>query len=398
MRVSKVALLAATVLTASVFAQPQLDEFRFSGDMSINPGFDISNSFSWHDGNKVGERRSSAFNMQYGWNVNMGLDFNDYFSMDFRLSNPSGHALDQLNFTNGSVQGVWAVPQLPNAYFTWRTGGLFSLKGGLLRVDGNTVLDLVAGAEASRAELVSAMSEPRLPNFGALGLWTHYSSWDATYNASQAGLQFCFDITDGVGINLTTALVKPSNYVWNQPHPHNEFRFILNADLELSHMLTLSPTIATRSFWRAYNETNDQGETTPKTPILFSYGVDAGVELNDMVNLNAGIALGNVRLDQDNSAFGFLFKVAPEITFGINEVFANYSLGILSVTEEVENDDNGKFTGVFNDLHLGWHFRMNENIAFGPAASMAFSSFSVDGDATNGLNNLRFGLEFRAGF
>lgn len=408
MKVSKIALLAAMAFTASVFAQdgesvsssnegfnsaassysaPTANgakgiNFRVSGDMTLNPGWEIDNEWEKPDGGKKESSKSKAFNMQYGWNANLGLDFNDNFSMDFRLSNPEGYALGQLNFANGSAKDY--IPHLPHAYFTWKTGGVFSMQGGLLNVAGNTVLDLVAGYESGT------------------GLWTSNWGWDSEYNASQAGLRFIFDITDNFGINFTTALVSSENTLDFSPEDHNEFRFILDMNIGINDMITISPIIATRSFWHAYDEYNDDGDATSKTSVLFTYGVDADFAFSDAFNLNAGLAMGNVRISEDGTMFGFLMKAFPSFAFGINEVALNYSLGIGSYKDTYEDWDGEeteeKTIMTFNDLGLKWLFRMNDNIAFGPAAAFAFASVKDDYDNKQGLNHIRFGLDFIASF
>lgn len=420
---------------------------RFSGDISLNPGFEFQNNYDFEDiyygaipvGNIKYDNKSNAFNIQYGWNVLFGLDFGDKISVDFRLSNPNGYGLDYLNFADGSAKGY--IPTLPNAYFTWKPGSVFSFKGGLLEVEGSTVLDLVAGYESDE------------------GLWTDYSSWSQVYNNSQAGLKFGFDFSDNFSLNLTTALVSPTNTLdyegylvygyyngqidadFIDDYVHNEFRFILDANISLGDVVTLKPMLQTRSFWSYYRELTGVNPITSdyeykmKTPILVAYGTDIDFNFNDAFNLNAGLALGNIRLNKfssitsvngvhnngsDDTMFGFLLKFAPSLNFGINELWLNYSLGIgtfkSKMTIPVYNpiiDDyipskvEEKYSRTFNDLAFTWNFRVNDNFAFGPGISMAFRSDKESDNGietpysnkkTSGYNWLRFGLNFTASF
>jgi len=406
-------------------------EFRFSGDIYLEPGFEFDNTYviqHYENGRESKlSAKNNAFNMSYGWNANLGLDFNDNFSVDFRLSNPSGYALDGLAFDNGSVQGYWSLPSLPHAYFTWRTDGPFRLHGGLLNVSGNTTLDLVAGVEGRIANVIAWLNEDAYLDPNAGGLWTWYNSWDCEYNASQGGLKFGFDLSDNFALNLTTALVSSQNTLDYSPN-HNEFRLVLDAEIGLGSVVTLSPIITTRSFWKQgyhYEYINGREIEKAKTPVLFAYGSDIDLEFNDMFSLNAGIALGHIRFGKweyqegresgsgSQAGSSFLAKVAPSLNFGINEVLFQYSLGIGSFREKGKGEGEwlGKFTSVYNDMALCWDFRMNENIAFGPVVAMAFRTDKYrerddyPGEPTfdeklkiGGYSWMRFGLGFTASF
>jgi len=398
MKITKIILLAILV-TATVFAQEgKGPKIRFSGDVNLNLILEAENE--WHqitDFNDMGmqftltvDDKRSAFNVPFGWNVLFGLDFGESVSLDFRLSNPAGYALDQLNFTNGSgmhdqydidlYNGTAAAkayfPALPNAYFTWKPGSVFSLKGGLLEVEGNTTLDLVAGVETES------------------GLWTSHDSWADSYNNSQGGIKFGFELGDNVEIGLTTALVSPTN-VLDEETPnsqiHNEFRFIIDADIAIGDVATISPTFQTRSHWRERTYTEQFGLGDPiqkkETPIMVAYGVDAGFEFNDMFSLDAGIALGHINLGkpnkvdtQDNgekvNGFGFLARVAPTLFIGrFIELEFSYSLGTGSLTQEAYSNSlkelTEKTTLVYNDLYLRALFNASDNFAIGPSVELA---------------------------
>jgi len=445
MNLKKIALLAAMAFAASVFAQDSEEgisstnegytssyssysapvatavlsnnangakgiKVRFSGDLMVGLGWEFGNVWYKADKEPRENDKFNTFNSPYSWNAKLGLDFTDNFSMDFRLSNPGGYGENKLNFANGSAKDH--IPHLPNAYFTWKPGSVFSLSGGLLNVPGNTVLDLVAGVESGE------------------GLWTWYWGWDCEYNASQGGLKFGFDIAETFSLSLIAAMVSPTNDLhyrdqgywdewageWVSDYNHNEFRFILGADIGLGDLVTLTPTFQTRSFWGYYTIYEEEGRSDVvakrKTPILVAYGIDAGFAFSDAFNLNAGLAMGNFspsksyKIDGnkygiDESLFGFLMKVNPSINFGINEVDFNYSLGIGSYKRSTEWTDfkEYKTTVAYNDLHLGWYFRMNDNIAFGPSFSMAFASAKNDQyDDRLGYNYVTFGARFKAEF
>jgi len=437
MRISKVMLLAATVFSMAVFAQNEESELsnvegvsvapavkkenpapvavpartapalaaetekeksgpklRFSGDFYVNPAWELNNDWENETIIKIGgseitqknEDKTKAFFLLYNWNTSLGLDFNDNFSLDFRLSNKSGYECDNLAFENGSARGL--LPYLPNAYFTWRAGDVFSLSGGLLEVTDNTVLNLVAGAETRE------------------GLYSFYSNWATLYNNSQGGLKFGFDLSENFSLNLTTALVNTHNTLENKTH--NEFRFILDADIALGETVTLSPVFATRSFWRMgyYSSTkNDVEKEEVKTPILLTYGADLGFAFSDAFNLDLGFALGNIRWGKDRSEysngnkysydeteFGFLVKVAPTLTFGINEVGLGYSLGVKNSNEKEKGTYNGKNASaketsstMYNDLWFSWLFRVNDYFAFGPSASIISETNKFSGKYTSDI-------------
>jgi len=389
MRVSKVTLLAAAVFSAAVFAQENSGpKLRFSGDFYVNPAWEFQNN--WYNetvvqsGNQTTtvkhEEKTKAFNVLYNWNTSLGVDFSDNFSVDFRLSNQSGYECDYLTFESGSAKGL--LPYLPNAYFTWKAGEVFSLSGGLLEVTDNTVLNLVAGAETSE------------------GLYSFYSNWATLYNNSQGGLKFGFDFSENFSLNLTAALVSETNTLLDNDI-HNEFRFILDANIALGENVTLSPVVATRSFWKAgryYSLKNDVEKNVRKTPILLTYGADLGLELSDAFTLDLGFALGNIRWEKgraedrgdkytyDDTEFGFLVKVAPTLTFGINEVGLGYSLGVRNSNEKEKGTYNGKkasaketYSTIYNDLWFSWLFRVNDYFALGPSASMIFETDKFNG-------------------
>lgn len=427
MKFSKVVLLAAAA-SAMVFAQgadgngPKL---RFSGDVLINSAFETDKYYEYDDNYGVGnvllsqekteDEISKTFNALYGWNVLFGLDFGDNFSVDFRLSNQSGYGLDLLNFENGSSV-LDHIPVLPNAYFTWRQG-IFSLKGGLLEVSGNTALDLVAGVES-----------------GA-GLWTYYWGWDCEYNASQGGIKLGFDLSESFALNLTAALVSPTNTLDDDPI-YNEFRCILDADIALGDIITLTPVFQARSFWRqGYYYENINGELTieDKTPLLLAYGADVGLALSDNFNIDLGVAAGNGtniyyskteigpnKNERKDGRFGLLAKVAPSFTFGINEIAAQYSFGMLTEKSKTEAEGSGiettltrKNKTIYNDIYFGYFLRVHDNFAFGPSVNLALSSdkfrnkyetnvpnaIAYDNDGNGEVYNvMRFGLEFVASF
>ncbi|MCL1945620.1 MAG: hypothetical protein FWF51_00505 [Chitinivibrionia bacterium] len=413
-------VLLAAALSAMVFAQSEEGKgpkLRFSGDVLINSAFETSKDSEYEnkqeDGKTVeGEKKevegskAKAFNTQYGWNAAFGVDFNDAFSVDFRLSNPSGYGLDMLNFKNGS--GIWeSLPMLPNAYFTWKPG-MFSLKGGLLEVSGNTTLDLVAGAESEE------------------GLWTYYWGWDAQYNASQGGLQLGFELSEGLALNLTAAMVSPTNEL-DAKTIYNEFRFILDADIALGDMISLKPVFQSRSYWQqgSYTEEKDGKDTTYETtPILLSYGADVGIALSEEFNLDIGIAGGNATYEKSKgkdsesktSGTAFLAKVAPSLTLGIVEIEAQYSFGLLNMPKNKSKtgsvEEATKNTTIYHDIYLGAFFRVNDNFAFGPMFNMPMSTDKTSSKVTGGTDAqnkddkyrtdawsaMRAGLEFSASF
>ncbi|MDR0305064.1 MAG: hypothetical protein LBH98_09925 [Chitinispirillales bacterium] len=411
---------------------------RFSGDFFLNPGFHFDNDYyytgSYYDDDYYGpnknvkvDYKSNTFNIQYAWNTRLGLDFGDNLSVDFRLSNPGGYGNDNLAFKDGNAKGY--IPTLPNAYITWKPGSLFKFYGGLLETKGNTVLDLVAGFES----MFSASDfdvEDLYDVGGGYGLWTSFWNWDCEYNSSQAGLKFGFDFSDKFSLNLTTALVSPANalgdayyIVYEDGVPvdieyyyynHNEFRFILDADIGLGEKVTLSPVFQTRSFWGTYY---DYSNRKNKASVLLAYGTDIDFAFNDKFNFNVGVALGNIRLGKsyvvnydtwgdDIKSFGFLVKAAPSLTLGINELAFNYSLGTGNVKLDEGVYGTYKESFVCNDLYFGWHFLINDNIAFGPAVQLAFRSDKLKAtyesikstDKIGGYNYINFGLEFVARF
>jgi hypothetical protein len=102
---------------------------------------------------------------------------------------------------------------------------------------------------------------------------------------------------------------------------------------------------------------------------------------------------------------GFLFKIAPSLSFGINELTFNYSLGSGNFKYNL-NDYTYKYSIVCNDLHFDWLFNVGENIGFGPTFSMALRTdkekendgvISID-QKIGGYNYTRFGLQFVASF
>ena len=416
-------------------------KLRFSGDITLNTGFELDNDYVVYQEELDGGRtvdvtindKSKAFNVQYGWNANLGVDFNDNFSVDFRFSNPDGYGLGNLAFENGSAKRY--LPTLPHAYFTARTNGAFRFQGGLLEVPGNTILDLVAGAE-------SFVTEYNYSGEFGNGLWTSYWGWDCEYNASQGGVRFGFDFSDNFALNLTAALVSPSNTL-DAYETHNEFRFILDANIGLGDVGTLTPVVATRSYWKSgyyYEEINGVEKYEDKTPILLAYGAELGLDFSDAFSLDVGFALGHMRFgkekaedngfgyflkaDAKEKMSGFLAKVAPSFSFGVNEIALQYSLGIGNYIEsgkaEVRYEGiSGKANykerdyQVFNDLAFNWDFRVNENIAFGPNVQMAFrtDNYSEKYETTipedrpydekekhGGYKYTRFGINFTASF
>jgi len=317
----------------------------------------------------------------YNWNVSLGADFGDHFSVDFRLSNESGYACDNLAFENGSAKGF--LPYLPNAYFTWRPGNVFSLSGGLLEVSDNTVLNLVAGYETGS------------------GLYTSYANWATLYNNSQGGLKFGFDISDNFSLNLTTALVSPTNTLDEDPS-YNEFRFILDAGIGLGDVVTLSPVFNARSYWHSYIKGGDE-----KSSVLFAYGLDANFDFSESVTLGVGIAAGNIKgknlvVDdwrgntENESMFGILIGAYPELAFGINEVGLGYSLGLAT---DKDAAGNKRFTNAYHDTYATWHFRVNDYLALGPSAFVALETSKNDGsDDKSGMIWQRFGLDIAVSF
>jgi len=477
-RVSKVALLTAAMFSAAVFAQDEETDqsdvknvsaapvavknekpssavsapisvapvaekeksgpkLRFSGDFYINPAWEFQND--WHNervvqsGNHIltvkHEEKTKAFNVLYNWNTSLGVDFGDNFSVDFRLSNQSGYECDYLTFENGSAKEL--LPYLPNAYFTWRANDVFSLSGGLLEVTDNTVLNLTAGGETGS------------------GLYSFYSNWATLYNNSQGGLKLGFDFSENFSLNLTAALVSETNKL-SDYDIHNEFRFILDANIALGENVTLSPVVATRSFWKGgyyYSIKGDIEKYVDKTPILLTYGADLGFAFNDVFNLDLGFALGNIRwektrmkfkdgneyyddiiefkngdkLSYDKTDFGFLVKVAPTLTFGITEIGLGYSLGVINYNEKGKltyggKNASGKETSstMFNDLWFSLLFRVNDYFALGPSASTIFETDKFNGKYKSEIQDLpaddnvketrsgykwsRFGIDFVVSF
>jgi len=435
-------------------------KMRVSGDVDINSGFEFENNYSHRreirrdsdnnpvldrDGNTVFDtikvdEWSREFNIMYHWNLRFGFDFGEKVSADFRFSNPSGYGGDNLNgwmeIWEGtqSAEGVnrWFqgyIPAIPNAYITLRPTSRFSFYGGLLEVKGNTVLDLVAGAEGILLE----------EDINAGGLWTNYSNWNAEYNSSQAGVKLGVGFSDNLAVNFS--ILAPTA---------RDFRFILDTDIGLGDAITLTPVIALRSFNNmpyTYTPIGEE-EEIERNPVLFAIGADLGLALSDAFNLDFGIALGNVKLgmwEAENNIpgtssyegkgretlFGFLMKIAPLINFGMNEIAFQYSLGVGSFTERSDEEVNEvgagggshserfTFSSVYNDLFFGWNFRLSEHFAFGPNVAMAFrkdsfkerydSSLPRDwgeptsaDDVTNnkltGFNHIRLGLGFTANF
>ncbi|MDR0303408.1 MAG: hypothetical protein LBH98_01375 [Chitinispirillales bacterium] len=383
MNIFKLPLLVAAVFTAAVFAQSADKEeksgakLRFSGDFYINPAYEMQND--WQDKPEDGDKLD-AFNVLYNWNTSFGVDFGDKFSLDFRLSNKAGYECDNLAFKNGSVKEL--LPYLPNAYFTWKAGEVFSLSGGLLEVSDNTVLNLAAGYETGG------------------GLYTSFANWATAYNNSQGGLKIGFDFSENFSLRLTAALASETNtfdYA-EEDYIHNEFRFILDADIALGEKVTLSPVFQSRSYWQNYTVGDKK-----KNSILLAYGTDLNVEFSESVNLGLGLAFGNIKgkgLDvetngEKNSAFGFLAGVNPEFTFGVNEVAAGYSFGRASDQHDKKKD----LTTMYHDMYLCWLFRVNDYLALGPSAYAAIETSKTDNsDVKSGYNWQRFGIEFVGSF
>jgi len=416
MRVSRVALLTAAMFSAAVFAQDEEAELsdvknvsaapvvvkneksssavsapisvapvaekeksgpklRFSGDFYVNPAWERENTWEQAKGEDKSDDKTNAFNILYNWNTSFGLDFNDNFSLDFRLSNKSGYECDNLAFENGSAKEL--LPYLPNAYFTWRAGDVFSLSGGLLEVTDNTVLNLVSGYENSG------------------GLYTSYANWATEYNNSQGGLKFGFDFSENFSLNLTAALVNESRE--GEVIENKEFRFILDANIALGEKITLSPVFQARSYYKNYTAGGKE-----KSSILLAYGTDLNIELSDAVNLGFGVALGNIKgkdlskLDgEKKSAFGLLFGISPEFTFGVNEISIGYSLGLASD----KNDGKKSLTNTYHDTYCVWLFRVNDYFALGPSAYVMLSGSKTDGSENkSGYIWSRVGADFVVSF
>ncbi|MCL2844775.1 MAG: hypothetical protein FWE23_04900 [Chitinivibrionia bacterium] len=432
---------------------------RVSGDLYLNPGFEFANNYRHReeqrrnpDGSPVLDRDGRPvidtvrvdnvedwFDIMYNWNVRLGLDFNERVSLDFRFSNPAGYAGNNMNRLSGLWRGSevttgqddwfrgWSIPRVPNAFITLRPNSMFSFYGGLLEIKGNTALDFVAGVE-------QRVHAPL--NNSAGGLWTSYQNWNAITNASQVGLKMDVELSPDFTLNF--AALAPTDV---------DFRFIFGADIGLG-ALTLSPIITLRSFDAlSYSFENIDEEEVFRTPVLFTYGADLGIELSDAFNLEVGAALGHIRLHYDESetnipgvgtnsenerltGFGFLLRAAPTMTFGINEIAFSYSFGVARFTDKEYIESNvpgasGSHTtksitsSAFNDLALDWNFRLSDNFAFGPQFAMAFrrdryrvqydnafpspnllpsSSDDIDDNKRTGLRAARLGLGFTANF
>jgi hypothetical protein len=432
---------------------------RISGDVYLNPGFESENNYHHDHEQRIGQDGPIVdrdgrpvmdtvkvdsivdwFNIMYNWNVRLGFDFNERVSLDFRLSNPAGYGGNNMNRLSNLWQGSevtdgvddwfrgWSIPAVPNAFITLRPNSVFSFYGGLLEIKGNTALDFVAGVE-------SRLSDP--DNVNAGGLWTSYWNWNNQYNASQVGLKMGVELYPDFTLNF--AALAPTE---------NDFRFIFGADIGLGHALTLSPIITLRSFDAlSYEFENIDEDEVFRTPVLFTYGADLGIELSDAFNLEVGAALGHIRLGYDEweenmpgvgtdngnerqTGFGFLLRAAPTMNVGINEIAFSYSFGVARFTNREYFESNvpgasGNHTtkeiasSAFNDLALDWNFRISDNFAFGPQVAMAFrrdryreqydnsfpapndlasSSDDTDDNKLTGLRAARFGLGFTARF
>jgi len=430
---------------------------RFSGDAHLNAGFEFNNNFhhdyervrnndgSWaqdNDGNAVYDTvrvdsHSDEFSMLYNLNFRVGFDFGERFSANVRFSNPRGYAQNNLgewrDLWPGSeyTYGIddffrgWRLPWVPSAYITLKPNPDIAFSAGLLEIKGNSVLDLVAGSEGMIGAFDAGVSS--WWNYG--GIWTNYYNWDIATNRSQVGFTMDFALSPNLSINFAT--LAPTE---------EDFRFILGADIGLGDVVTLSPVVSARSFRNmSYEFTNIAGDDVSKTPVLVAYGADLGFELSDAFNLDLGFALGHIRLNTDEregvyndalvthnekiTGLAVLLKFAPTISLGIGDLGLSYSLGIGNINDRAEAsggatlDHKSTNGSLYHDLSLGFMFRLNDNVAFGPqfdaglrrersktvtASSIPFyPGYPVTDEADNkltGLNHFRIGLGFTASF
>jgi len=395
--------------------------FRFGGDFSSDQYWNISND--WHkigSGSKQSGDAVSNFYAEYLWNFRAGVDVGDRFSIDVRFSNPSGYAGDLINFQHASGrynEPTW-LPIMPNAFFTWEISNLLSVRGGLLEHKGNTTLDLVAGMESSRGMDLESIY---YGYFNDEGIFTTYSNWATIYNNSQAGIHFAFDFSDAFTLNATAAF--PVNESRNADG--SDARLIFDADLDLG-TLTLSPVIHARFFRNNYEfldgfDEDEDPVFKDRNSILWTFGLDAGLDFG-MFNLGAGIALGQITENkQDHRTYssresmsGVLMRVSPSLDFGNSELTFDYSIGVGTIRDKEEDRDylnEVTYRMISNDMSLGWAYRLNDHLAFGPFFGLTSSSFGGkydwkegddsdkgDFERTGGWNNVRFGLNVTARF
>jgi len=402
---------------------------RFGGDITLRPYYgimwgrteqridDFSTTTNYND--PVGR-----FLTEYGWNFRVGFDFTDKGSFDLRFSNPDGYQLNRLVLREASAK-EWAtledgLPILPNAYFTWRINDVFSFKGGLLEILGSTALDFVAGYER-----------------GEMELYTNYQNWGTLYNNSQAGVRFEFDISDRFALNFTGAFPTNEKNIGD-----NDFRLILDADIGRTGILTLSPMVHSRIKHRNFND-QSQNDDRLRNSVLWAYGLDTKLAINESVNIDLGTAMGHITEERNQKSeiwgnrrhpgsfepifspedalrkslvSGVLVRIAPSFSFVVNQLAFSYGLGFSrdrTIDEAIRVSDRvvAANLGTYSDFLGEWNFRLNEYVKFGPFLSWAADITGsrirseidgrrddIEGGTKNINNDINFGLRFFARF
>lgn len=279
-KVLSAALVAAVVTTGSA------TELNWSGAVQYRGRLDMDfNKAANGDKEDVVVNRSN----KYAWKLGLNASVSENLGFGFQLENKDGYIATGTVGSNGKFDN--SLIRISQAFMAVKKGG-FHFNGGIIPVNGNTVLDV-----AYRVDVAGVGNAPEM------------SDWGVFMANSQTGAEVGVKLGEKASINLVTAtLASDGKFVADQADSlkvKDDMRFYLNAPIKLGEA-TLTP---------ALNVTT--GKMDSWTSLSVSGGMDVKVKPSDAVSISGGIAVGGYGASGSDQPIAILGVVKP--TFSIGE-------------------------------------------------------------------------------
>lgn len=330
-------LTVCVVAVSSVFSEVDI---KFNGDLWY-----ILRYETIHDSTK-----NSNLSHNYIWNFKAKAIVSEDFQMGFRISNPAGYASNQI-VDNFGTFGIKTTPNndriisIPEMYFKW-TPGKFKLAAGIIPVNANITLDLVAWEANKYINLCKC-------------------GWFAVMNNSQTGINMGFDFIKNeetsFGIDVIWAIATEAGVKEaSDAFKHDNHRLIASLPLSIAKkLLVFTPTFHFRTnVYRSKDEANHSA----------SGGLDIGINPAKFISLKTGIAVGGYKsdcMDSDTSVkktdpMGMLVGFGTKIMPGFGKIMFDFKYSSWE-----DREKKSKTNSIHTDLKYAMPL-INKNLTIMP--------------------------------